>query len=99
MTGLRFVLFCAFALVPSLALAQEDDLPAPEITGPKSAAEPNVGDKKSPGDRKAVDPHPVLLAWQDRRTVPAGGWLARYGDDTAPRPGALTSVRDFIADG
>jgi murein DD-endopeptidase MepM/ murein hydrolase activator NlpD len=68
-------------------------------TGDAEPTPPHLHFEIHPGDRKPIDPHPVLLAWQDRRTVPAGGWLARYGDDTAPRPGALTSVRDFIADG
>jgi murein DD-endopeptidase MepM/ murein hydrolase activator NlpD len=45
----------------------------------------------------AIDPHEVLLAWQARGELPAGGWLARYGDDTEARPGALVEVRDFIA--
>jgi murein DD-endopeptidase MepM/ murein hydrolase activator NlpD len=68
-------------------------------TGDAEPTPPHLHFEIHPGDRKAIDPHPVLLAWQDRRTAPAGDWLARYGDDTAPRPGALTSVRDFIADG
>ena len=50
-----------------------------------------------PGDKKAIDPHAILAAWQDRGEVPTGGWLARYGRDTEARPGALVEVRDFIA--
>jgi murein DD-endopeptidase MepM/ murein hydrolase activator NlpD len=46
---------------------------------------------------RAIDPHTILLAWQTDGIVPTGGWLARYGDDTAARPGALVEVRDFIA--
>ena len=68
-------------------------------TGDAEPTPPHLHFEIHPGDRKAVDPHPVLLAWQDRGALPTGGWVARYGADTEPRPGALTSVRDFIAEG
>ena len=68
-------------------------------TGDAEPTPPHLHFEIHPGDRKAIDPHPVLLAWQDRGALPTGGWLARYGADTEPRPGALTSVRDFIAEG
>ena len=53
--------------------------------------------RRRPWSRRAIDPHPILRAWQDRRDVAPGAWLARYGEDTAERPGALVEVRDFIA--
>ena len=40
-------------------------------------------------------PHPKKK--KRRGDLPTGGWLARYGKDTEPRPGALVEVRDFIA--
>jgi hypothetical protein len=50
-----------------------------------------------PDGGDAIDPHAILQAWQQRRDVPPGTWLARHGGDTAARPGALVEVRDFIA--
>ena len=49
-------------------------------------------------EEDAVDPYPILLAWQGRRDVPAGAWLEAHGPDTTERPGALVAVRDFIAE-
>jgi murein DD-endopeptidase MepM/ murein hydrolase activator NlpD len=68
-------------------------------TGDAEPTPPHVHFEIHPGgeERKAIDPHAVLLAWGDHGIVPSGGWLARYGDDTAARPGALVEVRDFIA--
>jgi murein DD-endopeptidase MepM/ murein hydrolase activator NlpD len=43
-------------------------------------------------DAGAIDPYPVLLAWQHRQDV-KGSWLT----DTAERPGTLVQVRDFLA--
>jgi murein DD-endopeptidase MepM/ murein hydrolase activator NlpD len=48
-------------------------------------------------DKPAVNPHKVLLAWQERQDVAPGAWLKRVGADTGERPGALVEVRDFIA--
>jgi murein DD-endopeptidase MepM/ murein hydrolase activator NlpD len=48
-------------------------------------------------DEDAVDPHEMLLAWQQRRDVAPSAWLRRVGADTSERPGALVEVRDFIA--
>ena len=66
-------------------------------TGDAEPTPPHVHFEVHPGDGDAIDPHEVLIAWQDRGELPSGGWLARYGDDTEPRPGALVEVRDFIA--
>ncbi len=66
-------------------------------TGDAEPTPPHVHFEIHPGDGKAIDPHAVLAAWEDRGEVPAGGWLARYGSDTEARPGALVEVRDFIA--
>jgi murein DD-endopeptidase MepM/ murein hydrolase activator NlpD len=66
-------------------------------TGDAEPTPPHVHFEIHPGDKKAVDPHQILAAWQDRGEVPTGGWLARYGRDTEARPGALVEVRDFIA--
>jgi murein DD-endopeptidase MepM/ murein hydrolase activator NlpD len=66
-------------------------------TGDAEPTPPHLHFEIHPGDKKAIDPHEILLAWQDRGEVPTGGWLARYGRDTEARPGALVEVRDFIA--
>jgi murein DD-endopeptidase MepM/ murein hydrolase activator NlpD len=66
-------------------------------TGDAEPTPPHLHFEVHPGDKKAIDPHEVLSAWQDRGEVPTGGWLARYGRDTEARPGALVEVRDFIA--
>jgi murein DD-endopeptidase MepM/ murein hydrolase activator NlpD len=66
-------------------------------TGDAEPTPPHVHFEIHPGGRKAIDPHAVLTAWQERGEVPADGWLARYGSDTEARPGALVEVRDFIA--
>jgi murein DD-endopeptidase MepM/ murein hydrolase activator NlpD len=44
-------------------------------------------------DSGAVDPYPILEAWQHRQDVPTGSWLT----DTAERPGTLVLLRDFLA--
>jgi murein DD-endopeptidase MepM/ murein hydrolase activator NlpD len=66
-------------------------------TGDAEPTPPHLHFEIHPGDRKAIDPHEVLTAWEARGVVPSGGWLARYGSDTEARPGALVEVRDFIA--
>ena len=66
-------------------------------TGDAEPTPPHVHFEIHPGDRDAIDPHAILTAWQRRGDLPTGGWLARYGKDTEPRPGALVEVRDFIA--
>ena len=66
-------------------------------TGDAEPTPPHVHFEIHPGDKKAIDPHTILGAWQDRGEIPTGGWLARYGTDTEDRPGALVEVRDFIA--
>jgi murein DD-endopeptidase MepM/ murein hydrolase activator NlpD len=67
-------------------------------TGDAEPTPPHVHFEIHPGDKKAIDPHAILTAWQDRGEVPTGGWLARYGNDTEARPGALVEVRDFISE-
>ena len=66
-------------------------------TGDAEPTPPHVHFEIHPGGGEAIDPHPILLAWQTRRDVPPGAWLTRYGSDTEQRPGALVEVRDFIA--
>jgi murein DD-endopeptidase MepM/ murein hydrolase activator NlpD len=66
-------------------------------TGDAEPTPPHVHFEIHPNDGKAIDPHEILLAWEDHGELPAGGWLARYGNDTEARPGALVEVRDFIA--
>ncbi len=66
-------------------------------TGDAEPTPPHVHFEIHPGDKRAIDPHSVLAAWQADGDVPSGGWLARYGSDTEERPGALVEVRDFIA--
>ena len=68
-------------------------------TGDAEPTPPHVHFEIHPGGQKkdAIDPHAILLAWQENRDVPPGAWLTRHGEDTAERPGALVEVRDFIA--
>ncbi len=66
-------------------------------TGDAEPTPPHVHFEIHPGGGKAIDPYEILTAWQDKRDVPPGAWLARYGSDTEQRPGALVEVRDFIA--
>src|SRR5215210_1723267 len=68
-------------------------------TGDAEPTPPHVHFEIHPGGGGAIDPHAILLAWQDHRDVPPGAWLTRHGGDTAQRPGALVEVRDFIAAG
>jgi murein DD-endopeptidase MepM/ murein hydrolase activator NlpD len=66
-------------------------------TGDAEPTPPHVHFEIHPGGKDAIDPHAILLAWQENRDVPPGAWLTRHGADTAERPGALVEVRDFIA--
>jgi murein DD-endopeptidase MepM/ murein hydrolase activator NlpD len=68
-------------------------------TGDAEPTPPHLHFEVHPGGEAedAVNPHQILLAWQQRRDVPPSAWLRRVGDDTAERPGALVEVRDFIA--
>jgi murein DD-endopeptidase MepM/ murein hydrolase activator NlpD len=66
-------------------------------TGDAEPTPPHVHFEIHPAGGDAIDPHPILLAWQQHRDVPPGAWLTRHGGDTAQRPGALVEVRDFIA--
>jgi murein DD-endopeptidase MepM/ murein hydrolase activator NlpD len=60
-------------------------------TGDAEPTPPHLHFEIHPDGGKAVDPHPFLVAWQQR----AGNRSA----DTAQRPGALVEVRDLIGDG
>ena len=66
-------------------------------TGDAEPTPPHVHFEIHPGGKDAIDPHAILLAWQEDRDVPPGAWLTRHGDDTQERPGALVEIRDFIA--
>jgi murein DD-endopeptidase MepM/ murein hydrolase activator NlpD len=68
-------------------------------TGDAEPTPPHVHFEIHPGGEAedAIDPHAILLAWQQHRDVAPGAWLTRHGADTAQRPGALVEVRDFIA--
>ena len=69
-------------------------------TGDAEPTPPHVHFEIHPGgeEKDAIDPHAILVAWQEHRDVPPGAWLTRHGEDTAERPGALVELRDFIAD-
>jgi murein DD-endopeptidase MepM/ murein hydrolase activator NlpD len=49
-------------------------------------------------NKDAVDPYPIVTAWQRRDDVPPGAWLQQLGPDATERPGTLVTVRDFIAE-
>ena len=59
-------------------------------TGDAEPTPPHVHFEIHPGgeEKDAIDPHAILLAWQEHRDVPPGAWLTRHGGDTAERPGA-----------
>jgi murein DD-endopeptidase MepM/ murein hydrolase activator NlpD len=62
-------------------------------TGDAEPTPPHLHFEIHPGGEltAAVDPHPILQAWQARSGVPSGA-------DPRERPGALVAVRDFIAE-
>ena len=66
-------------------------------TGDAEPTPPHVHFEIHPDDKDAVDPHAILLAWQEQRPRARRRLAGRYGSDTAARPGALVEVRDFIA--
>ena len=68
-------------------------------TGDAEPTPPHLHFEIHPGgeEEDPIDPHEILLAWQQRRDVPPGAWLRAVGTDTGERPGALVEVRDFIA--
>ena len=68
-------------------------------TGDAEPTPPHLHFEIRPGgeEEDAVNPHPILLAWQQGSDVPPSAWLRTVGTDTAGRPGALVEVRDFIA--
>lgn len=49
-------------------------------------------------EEDSVDPYPILRAWEADEDVPPGAWLQQLGADATERPGALVTVRDFIAE-
>jgi murein DD-endopeptidase MepM/ murein hydrolase activator NlpD len=59
-------------------------------TGDAEPTPPHLHFEIHPDGGKAVDPHPFLVAWQDRLGNPSA--------DTAERPGALVEVRDLIGE-
>ena len=68
-------------------------------TGDAEPTPPHLHFEIHPGgeEEDAIDPHEILLAWQQGGDVPPGAWLRTVGTDTGERPGALVEVRDFIA--
>jgi murein DD-endopeptidase MepM/ murein hydrolase activator NlpD len=62
-------------------------------TGDAEPTPPHLHFEIHPNGGAAVDPHPFLVAWQQRAVA--------TGTDSATieRPGALVEVRDFIGDG
>ncbi|MEA2123945.1 MAG: peptidoglycan LD-endopeptidase LytH [Solirubrobacteraceae bacterium] len=69
-------------------------------TGDAEPTPPHLHFEVHPGgmDEDAVDPYPIVTAWQRRDDVPPGAWLQQLGPDATKRPGALVTVRDFIAE-
>ncbi len=69
-------------------------------TGDAEPTPPHLHFEVHPGGEaeKAVDPYPIVSAWQGRHDVAPGAWLQRNGLDASQRPGALVTVRDFIAE-
>ncbi len=69
-------------------------------TGDAEPTPPHLHFEVHPGgmEEDPVDPYPIVTAWQDRDDVPPGAWLQQLGADATERPGALVTVRDFIAE-
>lgn len=69
-------------------------------TGDAEPTPPHVHFEVHPGgmDEDPVDPYPIVTAWKARDDVPPGAWLQQLGADATERPGALVTVRDFIAE-
>jgi murein DD-endopeptidase MepM/ murein hydrolase activator NlpD len=69
-------------------------------TGDAEPTPPHLHFEVHPGgmNRPAVDPYPIVTAWQHRTDVPPGAWLQQLGPDATEHPGALVTVRDFIAE-
>ncbi len=69
-------------------------------TGDAEPTPPHLHFEVHPGGEteKAVDPYPIVSAWQRRHDVAPGAWLQHNGLDASERPGALVAVRDFIAE-
>lgn len=69
-------------------------------TGDAEPTPPHTHFEVHPGgmNEPAVDPYPIVTAWRDRDDVPSGAWLQQLGADATERPGALVTVRDFIAE-
>jgi murein DD-endopeptidase MepM/ murein hydrolase activator NlpD len=69
-------------------------------TGDAEPTPPHLHFEVHPGgiDEDAVDPYPILRAWQGDKKVPPGAWVQELGADATERPGALVTVRDFIAE-
>ncbi len=69
-------------------------------TGDAEPTPPHVHFEVHPGGiaKDAVDPYPILQAWEADQDVPPGAWLQKLGADATERPGALVTVRDFIAE-
>ena len=69
-------------------------------TGDAEPTPPHVHFEVHPNglEEDSVDPYPILRSWQAREDVPPGAYLQRLGADATERPGALVTVRDFIAE-
>jgi murein DD-endopeptidase MepM/ murein hydrolase activator NlpD len=69
-------------------------------TGDAEPTPPHLHFEVHPGglNEAPVNPFPILKAWQRREDVAPGAWAQRLGADAAERPGALVTVRDFIAE-
>ena len=69
-------------------------------TGDAEHTPPHLHFEVHPGgmNKPAVDPYPIVTAWQRRDDVPPGAWLQQLGPDATQRPGTLVTVRDFIAE-
>jgi murein DD-endopeptidase MepM/ murein hydrolase activator NlpD len=69
-------------------------------TGDAEPTPPHLHFEVHPGGIKedAVDPYPIVKAWQRADDVPPGAWLQQLGPDATERPGALVTVRDYIAE-
>ena len=69
-------------------------------TGDAEPTPPHLHFEVHPGglNQDAVNPTPIVRSWERSEDVPPGAWAQRLSADATERPGALVTVRDFIAE-